>query len=191
MASGLAVVATEIAGVRSFASHNLNCLLAPPASDAGLALCVLSLLDNAPLRTRLATAAWQTAQCFTADRVVEQLERALYSLTACRQELLALRLQALPDVQLAAAAAVTACAGVAAAQQAQLKARQDQQRRAVSAPEVPAPPDAEHCNTVSLPAPQAATSCDVEASSSEVVSCEHSKCNEDTADSYSRQQRHT
>ncbi|KAI3426406.1 hypothetical protein D9Q98_008776 [Chlorella vulgaris] len=191
MASGLAVVATEIAGVRSFASHNLNCLLAPPASDAGLALCVLSLLDNAPLRTRLATAAWQTAQCFTADRVVEQLERALYSMTACRQELLALRLQALPDVQLAAAAAVTACAGVAAAQQAQLKARQDQQRRAVSAPEVPAPPDAEHCNTVSLPAPQAATSCDVEASSSEVVSCEHSKCNEDTADSYSRQQRHT
>ena len=123
MASGLPVVATETAGVGSFATHNLNCLTAPVGDAAELAQRVLSVLEDAPLAARLAEAARRTAQAFTPARVVGQLERVLYSMTACRQELMALRLQALPDSQQAAASAVKACAGVAATQQAQKRAR--------------------------------------------------------------------
>lgn len=118
MASGLAVVATETAGVCSFATHHLDCLLAPPGDAAQLAQHVLSVLEDPALRARLAAAARCTALELSPDRVADQLERVLYSLTTRRQELLALRLQCLPDTQRAAVAAVSACAGVAAQQRA-------------------------------------------------------------------------
>lgn len=133
MASGLPVVCTATAGVSSFATANVDCLMAPAGRPAELAQHVLSVLEDASLAARLATAARQTAQRFTPDRVVQQLERVLYSLTACRQELMALRLQALHDSQLAAAAAVKACAGAAAAHKAALKARQQREAAALAA----------------------------------------------------------
>ena len=124
MASGLPVVATATGGVTSFATPSVDCLLAPPGRHAELAQHVLSVLGDAALAARLAAAARNTAGAYTAERVVGQLERALYCLTACRQELLALRLQALPDAQLAAGAAVKACSGAVAAHKAALRARQ-------------------------------------------------------------------
>lgn len=133
MASGLPVVCTATAGVSSFATANVDCLMAPAGQPAELAQRVLSVLEDAPLAARLAAAARQTAQRYTPARVTEQLERVLYSLTACRQELMALRLQALPDSQLAAAAAVKACAGAAAAHKAALKARQLREAAALGA----------------------------------------------------------
>lgn len=135
MASGLPAVCTATAGVSSFATANVDCLMAPVGQPAELAQHVLSVLEDAALASRLAAAARQTAQRFTPDRVTEQLERVLYSLTACRQELMALRLQAMPDSQLAAAAAVKACAGAAAAHKAALKARQQRQAAALGAGE--------------------------------------------------------
>lgn len=118
MASGLAIVATETAGVCSFATHNVDCLLAPYGDTAELAQHVLSVLEDATLRERLGATARQTALEYTPERVGEQLERVLYALTACRQELLALRLQALPDAQRTQRAAAAACAAVFAEQAA-------------------------------------------------------------------------
>lgn len=118
MASGLPVVAGETAGVCSFATHELDCLMAPPGDPAELAAAVLRVLEDGRLAARLAAAARQTALALSPDRMGDQLERVLYALTACRQELLALRLQALPDAQRAAATAVRACGGAAAAARA-------------------------------------------------------------------------
>ena len=129
MASGLAVVATETAGVSSFATHNVDCLLAPYGDTAELAQHVLSVLEDAPLRARLGAAARQTALEYTPERVAEQLERVLYALTACRQELLALRLQALPDAQRTQQAAAHACAAVFAEQAAIVAAAQASKQR--------------------------------------------------------------
>jgi hypothetical protein len=129
MASGLPVVCTETAGVSSFATRSLDCLMAPPGDAPELAHAVLSVLEDGALAARLSAAARQTALAFSPERAVQELERVLYSLAACRQELAALRLQALPDARMAAAAAVKACAGVAAAQQAQLRARREQDRQ--------------------------------------------------------------
>ncbi|KAL4448235.1 hypothetical protein ABPG75_005454 [Micractinium tetrahymenae] len=133
MASGLPVVCTATAGVSSFATSSVDCLMAPAGEPAELAQHVLSVLEDASLAARLAAAARQTAQRYTPDRAIAQLERVLYSLTACRQELMALRLQAMPDSQLAAAAAVRACAGAAAAHKAALKARQQREAAALAA----------------------------------------------------------
>lgn len=132
MASGLAVVAAETAGICSFATHNVDCLLAPYGDTAELAQHVLSVLEDAPLRARLAAAARQTALAYSPEQVGEQLERVLYALAACRQELAALRLQALPDAQRAQQAAAQACAAVAAEQAAQRRAAQQAAAAAAS-----------------------------------------------------------
>lgn len=114
MASGLPVVAAETAGVCSFATHSLDCLMAPPGNTADLAAAVLRVLEDGALAARLAAAARQTALAYSPTRVGDELEQVLYGLATCRQELLALRLQALPSTQHAAATAARACAGVAA-----------------------------------------------------------------------------
>ncbi|PRW45111.1 glycosyl transferase group 1 [Chlorella sorokiniana] len=132
MASGLAVVATETAGVCSFATHNVDCLLAPYGDTAELAQHVLSVLEDASLRARLGAAGRQTALEYSPDRVAEQLERVLYAMTACRQELLALRLQALPDAQRTQQAAAQACAAVFAEQAAIAAAMQASKQRECS-----------------------------------------------------------
>lgn len=133
MASGLAVVATETAGVCSFATHNVDCLLAPYGDTAELAQHVLSVLEDETLRARLGAAARQTALEYSPERVAEQLERVLYAMAACRQELLALRLQALPDAQRTQQAAAQACAAVFAEQAAIAAAAQASKQRECSA----------------------------------------------------------
>ena len=123
MASGLPVVATDTAGVACFGTHGHDCLLAPPGDAAGLARAVLGVLERPQLAARLAEAARQTALGYNQDQVADQLERVLYSLTACRKELLALRRQALPEAHQACEVAAQACAGVALAQKAVLRSR--------------------------------------------------------------------
>ena len=61
MASGLAVVATEVGGMRDFLFHEKNALLCPPKAPAELADRLGRLLADADLRSRLGQAARTSA----------------------------------------------------------------------------------------------------------------------------------
>lgn len=99
MASGLAIVTTDCFGVRSFATHGVNCLMADPTDLNSLAGHVIRLCEDYNLRRTLAKKARETAKHFSLDHVVETLEAVLYSLTACSEELHRAKQASLPDLQ--------------------------------------------------------------------------------------------
>jgi glycosyltransferase involved in cell wall biosynthesis len=61
MASGLAVVATEVGGMRDFLMHDQNALLCPPKDPAALAERLSRLLADPTVRDRLGRAARSSA----------------------------------------------------------------------------------------------------------------------------------
>ncbi|MDE3153501.1 MAG: glycosyltransferase family 4 protein [Acidobacteriota bacterium] len=62
MATGLAVVASRVGGMRDYLSDEDNALFAPPEDPAGLAAPLRRLIDDAGLRGRLAAAARATVE---------------------------------------------------------------------------------------------------------------------------------
>ncbi len=60
MALGTAVVATRVGGIPEIVSHDENGLLVPPGDSDALASALSRLVEAAPLRTRLASAALKT-----------------------------------------------------------------------------------------------------------------------------------
>lgn len=99
MASGLPIVTTDCFGVRSFATHGVNCLMADPNDLNTLAVYVIALCEDTDLRMALSKRARETAKQFSMDRVVDTLEAVLYSLTACSEELHRAKQASIPDLQ--------------------------------------------------------------------------------------------
>ncbi|PTQ51385.1 MAG: Glycosyltransferase [Brockia lithotrophica] len=77
MASGVAVVASECGGIRTYARTGENALLAPPGDAETLAAYVKRLLRDAPLRSRLIRAGRATARAFDLRRTIHRLETVL------------------------------------------------------------------------------------------------------------------
>lgn len=80
MASGLAVVTTDCGGVKSFAKHGENCLMAEPGDVFGLANEIIFLLNNEYYRNYLAKKARETALLFDFRRIIDDFEKLLYYL---------------------------------------------------------------------------------------------------------------
>jgi glycosyltransferase involved in cell wall biosynthesis len=57
MAAGVAVVATEVPGIRDVIQHNQTGLLVPPSDPPSLAAAIAQLVEDRPLRGRLIAAA--------------------------------------------------------------------------------------------------------------------------------------
>jgi D-inositol-3-phosphate glycosyltransferase len=81
MASGLPIVASGVGGLRDFLVDGENALLHEPKTPASIASAIGRLLDDEPLRARLAAAAYRTAQEFEIgallDRVAALVETAV------------------------------------------------------------------------------------------------------------------
>lgn len=72
MSCGAACVVTASGGVGEYAVDGTNALVVPPGDAAALAAAILRLVEDAPLRERLASAALETARRFTWERTAER-----------------------------------------------------------------------------------------------------------------------
>ncbi len=77
MACGAALVSTDNGGVRVYATDGQTALLSPPADPAALAGNILTLLDDRAARVRLAERGYEHIQCFTWERAISAMERAM------------------------------------------------------------------------------------------------------------------
>jgi phosphatidylinositol alpha-mannosyltransferase len=75
MASGAALVATDIPGYRAVARHDREALLVPPDDDQALASAVGRLLDDASLRDRLRAAGLARASTFDWSAVAAGMQQ--------------------------------------------------------------------------------------------------------------------
>ena len=82
MASGAACVLTDSGGVMEYARHDDNALVVPPGDEQALAAAILRLVEDRPLRERLARAGLATARGFTWQRSAEAFIAFLRSLPA-------------------------------------------------------------------------------------------------------------
>ncbi|MFQ5612763.1 MAG: glycosyltransferase family 4 protein [Anaerolineae bacterium] len=73
MATGLPVVASDIAGYRTVLTHGREGLLVPPRNAPALAEALLALLNNACLRAMMGRQGQQKARCYSWELVVEQV----------------------------------------------------------------------------------------------------------------------
>jgi glycosyltransferase involved in cell wall biosynthesis len=76
-ACGCAVVATDIGGFREYIHHGVTGLTSPAKEPAALAGKVCELLEDEPLRVRLATAGRDIVRRFDWDRSAELMERCI------------------------------------------------------------------------------------------------------------------
>jgi glycosyltransferase involved in cell wall biosynthesis len=76
MGAGKAVVASDVGEARTFVADGASGLLIPPGDPGALAAAVLRLLDDGPLRARLAAGARAAAGRFTWDALAPTLEAA-------------------------------------------------------------------------------------------------------------------
>jgi glycosyltransferase involved in cell wall biosynthesis len=77
MACGCAVAATDIGGIREFATHGVTALLSPPRDPESLANNIIRLLGDEDLRVRLARAGNEHIRSFTWERSTTLLEAFL------------------------------------------------------------------------------------------------------------------
>lgn len=71
MASGAACVLTASGGVMEYARHDDNALIVPAGDEQALATAILRLVEDRPLRERLARSGLATARTFTWKRSAE------------------------------------------------------------------------------------------------------------------------
>ncbi|HYL32240.1 MAG TPA: glycosyltransferase family 4 protein [Stellaceae bacterium] len=72
------IVASDIAGVRSIAQHQVNALLVPPGNEAVLADALITLARDAALRRRLGAAGRELVEKGFSDQAVAAATSALY-----------------------------------------------------------------------------------------------------------------
>ena len=82
MASGAACVLTASGGVMEYARHDDNALVVPPGDEQALAAAILRLVEDRPLRERLAQSGLATARTFTWRRSAEAFHAFLRALPA-------------------------------------------------------------------------------------------------------------
>ncbi len=77
MICGAAVVATDVDGHREFAVHNQNALLVPAKNPEAIAEAAGRLIEDQPLRIRLAKTGNQDVRRFTWDSAVDAFDKVL------------------------------------------------------------------------------------------------------------------
>jgi phosphatidyl-myo-inositol alpha-mannosyltransferase len=77
MASGVPIVATDLAGYRTVLRHGKEGLMTPPRDPAALKAALRRLLGDAALRARMGAEGIETARAYGWERVVDRLE-AIY-----------------------------------------------------------------------------------------------------------------
>jgi len=82
MASGVPIVATDLAGYRTVLTHGNEGLLAPPRNPAALASALRRLLTDSPLRARMGARGIETARAYGWERIVDRLETIYSTLAA-------------------------------------------------------------------------------------------------------------
>ena len=82
MASGMAVVTTDICGMPDVVEDGFNGLLVPPADAAPIASAILQLSNDGNLRAKLGKAAQQTMRRRTWQRSAEKLEQVFAAAAA-------------------------------------------------------------------------------------------------------------
>ncbi len=85
MASGLPVISTTNGGQREFLTHEENCLSFEPGDHKDLAKALKRLLNDEPLRKRLAKAGRETAITrYSFDRYVDSLDAELTAIVSSK-----------------------------------------------------------------------------------------------------------
>lgn len=82
MASGVPIVATDLAGYRTVLTPEREGLMAPPRDPAALAAALRRLLTDPGLRARMGAQGIETARAYGWGRIVDRLETIYYSLAA-------------------------------------------------------------------------------------------------------------
>ena len=80
MAAGLPIVATDVAGVPTLISHEVNGLLVPPASSDDLTRALDRLIRDGDLRRRLISNGYRLARAHTADAHARKIALGLVKL---------------------------------------------------------------------------------------------------------------
>lgn len=81
MASGVAVVATDSGGIRTYGKDGYNCLLVPPGDIDGLLKVLVNLMLNNSKRNKLISNGLKTAAKFDIENTIDQWERMLYNIS--------------------------------------------------------------------------------------------------------------
>jgi glycosyltransferase involved in cell wall biosynthesis len=76
-AAGVCIIASDIGGNREVIRHEDNGLLVPPGNIRALAQALERVLQDAPLRARLAASAKASAKDFSVDRMIESIAALL------------------------------------------------------------------------------------------------------------------
>ncbi len=82
MASGVPIVATDLAGYRTVLTPGNEGLMAPPRDPAALAAALRRLLVDPALRARMAASGIETARAYGWERIVDRLETIYDALAA-------------------------------------------------------------------------------------------------------------
>lgn len=80
MASGIAVIATDNGGIRTYASEGINILLSEQGDVDSLAAAVIYLLKNPDARINLGKAGRKTTLDYSFEKIALRLEDCLYSI---------------------------------------------------------------------------------------------------------------
>ena len=80
MAVGCPVVTTDSGGVRQFATHQVNCIMTPPADPPSLATAMTTLVRDPARRATLRAAGISTAATYSQDAVLDRFCRYLEQL---------------------------------------------------------------------------------------------------------------
>lgn len=90
MAVGTPVVASDTGGLRELIKHQQNGLLIAPKDSQRMATAIEDLLSHPELRDRLTTGGRQMIeQCFSPDRLIDQIETVLYEATCVEKNRIA------------------------------------------------------------------------------------------------------
>ncbi len=82
MASGVPIVATDLAGYLTVLTHGNEGLVAPPRDPAALAAALRLLLVDPALRARMGARGIETARAYGWDRIVDRLETIYHTLAS-------------------------------------------------------------------------------------------------------------
>ncbi len=94
MASGIPLVTTDCGGVREYAQHGVNCVMVPPCQPQALAQGILTVLQDSELCRHLLYMGLATAQTYSWEKTLFNLEKYFYSLLPAPRRAKPLRLPA-------------------------------------------------------------------------------------------------
>ena len=78
MASGKPVIASRIRGYGDLVTDHEDGMLVEPRDPVNLAVAMVRLMDDAHFREKLSQKAYQTAQFYNWEHIVEQIEKCYY-----------------------------------------------------------------------------------------------------------------